>query len=37
MSFWAFTVDASYFIAAVLFIVGLKRMGSPKTAKAGIK
>ncbi|MES1929428.1 NAD(P) transhydrogenase subunit beta [Salinisphaera dokdonensis CL-ES53] len=37
MSFWEFTVDASYFIAAVLFIVGLKRMGSPKTAKAGIK
>ncbi len=37
MSFWEFTVDASYFIAAVLFIVGLKRMGSPKTAQGGIK
>ena len=37
MSFWEFTVDASYFIAAVLFIIGLKRMGSPKTAKSGIK
>lgn len=37
MSFWTFTVDASYFIAAVLFIMGLKRMGSPKTAAKGIK
>src|SRR5699024_7362345 len=37
MSFWAFTVDASYFVAAVLFILGLKRMGSPKTAAKGIK
>ena len=37
MSFWEFTVDASYFIAAVLFIIGLKRMGSPKTATSGIK
>ncbi|MDA3919625.1 MAG: NAD(P)(+) transhydrogenase (Re/Si-specific) subunit beta [Salinisphaera sp.] len=37
MSFWAFVVNASYFIAAVLFIYGLKRMGSPKTAKNGIK
>ncbi|MES1944634.1 NAD(P)(+) transhydrogenase [Salinisphaera sp. PC39] len=36
MSFWHFTVEASYFIAAVLFIVGLKRMGSPKTARGGI-
>lgn len=37
MSFWDFVVNASYFIAAVLFIYGLKRMGSPKTAKNGIK
>jgi NAD(P) transhydrogenase subunit beta len=36
MGFWEFTVEASYFIAAVLFIVGLKRMGSPKTARGGI-
>src|SRR5699024_1369329 len=37
MSFWDFIVNASYFIAAILFIVGLKRMGSPRTAAAGIK
>ncbi|MDT0633481.1 NAD(P)(+) transhydrogenase (Re/Si-specific) subunit beta [Spectribacter hydrogenoxidans] len=36
MDFWSFTVEASYFIAAVLFIMGLKRMGSPKTARGGI-
>jgi len=36
MGFWEFTVEASYFIAAVLFIVGLKRMGSPRTARKGI-
>ncbi|HEX5353838.1 MAG TPA: NAD(P)(+) transhydrogenase (Re/Si-specific) subunit beta [Rhodanobacteraceae bacterium] len=29
-------VDAIYFIAAVLFILGLKRMSSPRTARAGI-
>src|SRR5699024_8410332 len=37
MSFWDFIVDASYFIAAVLFIYGLKCMSSPRTAAAGIK
>jgi len=37
MSFWEFIVDAVYFIAAILFILGLKRMGSPKTAPRGIK
>ncbi|MAA74908.1 MAG: NAD(P) transhydrogenase subunit beta [Salinisphaeraceae bacterium] len=36
MGFWDFTVQASYFVAAVLFILGLKRMGSPKTARNGI-
>ncbi|MDN5873361.1 MAG: NAD(P)(+) transhydrogenase (Re/Si-specific) subunit beta [Sinobacteraceae bacterium] len=36
MGFWGFTVEAAYFITAVLFIVGLKRMGSPKTARGGI-
>lgn len=36
MGFWEFTVQASYFAAAVLFILGLKRMGSPKTARGGI-
>ena len=36
MGFWEFTVEASYFVAAVLFILGLKRMGSPKTARGGI-
>ncbi|HET6907521.1 MAG TPA: NAD(P)(+) transhydrogenase (Re/Si-specific) subunit beta, partial [Rhodanobacteraceae bacterium] len=29
-------VDAVYFIAAVLFIWGLKRMSSPRTARRGI-
>jgi NAD(P) transhydrogenase subunit beta len=29
-------IEASYFLAAFLFILGLKRMGSPRTARAGI-
>ena len=29
-------VEAIYFIAAVLFILGLKRMSSPRTARRGI-
>ncbi|MCL2876402.1 MAG: NAD(P)(+) transhydrogenase (Re/Si-specific) subunit beta [Betaproteobacteria bacterium] len=29
-------IDASYFIAAVLFILGLKKMSSPVTARKGI-
>jgi NAD(P) transhydrogenase subunit beta len=29
------TIDAAYLIAAVLFIVGLKRLGSPDTARSG--
>ncbi|MGI9302168.1 MAG: NAD(P)(+) transhydrogenase (Re/Si-specific) subunit beta, partial [Gammaproteobacteria bacterium] len=32
----SFVLQASYFVAAVLFIVGLKRMSSPVTARAGI-
>lgn len=28
-----FIIQASYFVAAVLFIVGLKRMSSPVTAR----
>ncbi len=31
-----FIIEASYFAAAVLFIVGLKQMSSPKTARRGI-
>lgn len=31
-----FIVNASYFIAAVLFILGLKQMSSPATARRGI-
>ncbi len=31
-----FIIQASYFVAAVLFIVGLKRMSSPVTARGGI-
>ncbi|AWN15193.1 NAD(P)(+) transhydrogenase (Re/Si-specific) subunit beta [Salinisphaera sp. LB1] len=37
MGFWGFLVNASYFVAAVLFIYGLKQMGSPRTARNGIK
>ena len=34
---WAPTlIDASYFLAALLFILGLKRMSSPRTARGGI-
>ena len=33
----SFLIQASYFVAAVLFILGLKRMASPKTAVSGIK
>jgi len=29
-------VQASYFVTAVLFIMGLKRMSSPVTARSGI-
>ncbi|RDS82384.1 NAD(P)(+) transhydrogenase (Re/Si-specific) subunit beta [Dyella psychrodurans] len=29
-------IDASYFLAALLFILGLKRMSSPRTARGGI-
>ncbi|MCB1587463.1 MAG: NAD(P)(+) transhydrogenase (Re/Si-specific) subunit beta, partial [Xanthomonadales bacterium] len=34
---WSLTlVKASYFLAAVMFILGLKRMASPVTARRGI-
>jgi H+-translocating NAD(P) transhydrogenase subunit beta len=36
MGFATFLIKASYFVAAFLFIVGLKRMSSPKTARGGI-
>ena len=29
-------IEVSYFVAAVLFILGLKRMSSPVTARSGI-
>ncbi|MFO7262440.1 MAG: NAD(P)(+) transhydrogenase (Re/Si-specific) subunit beta, partial [bacterium] len=28
-------IDAAYLVAATLFIVGLKRLSSPKTARSG--
>ncbi len=31
-----FLIDVSYFVAAALFILGLKRMSSPTTARGGI-
>ena len=34
--FSAFLIDAAYFIAAFLFLYGLKRMASPVTARSGI-
>ena len=37
MSGWLmFLVKASYFVAALLFILGIKRMASPVTARSGI-
>lgn len=36
MSALMWVINASYFIAALLFIVGLKRMSSPRTARGGI-
>jgi NAD(P) transhydrogenase subunit beta len=29
-------IDVSYFLTAVLFVMGLKRMSSPVTARSGI-
>ena len=34
--FSAFLIDAAYFVAAFLFLYGLKRMASPVTARSGI-
>ncbi len=36
MSWLPTLIKASYFLAALLFIVGLKRMSSPRTARGGI-
>jgi len=36
MSWLPLLIKASYFLAAVLFILGLKRMSSPRTARGGI-
>jgi len=36
MGFATFLIKSSYFIAALLFIIGLKRMSSPRTARGGI-
>ena len=30
-------VKLSYFVAATLFLLGLQRMASPKTARSGIQ
>lgn len=35
-SWVALTIEVSYFVAAVLFILGLKKMSSPVTARGGI-
>ena len=37
MSWLPFIVKASYFAAALLFIMGIKRMASPVTARSGIQ
>ena len=36
MGLFAFLIDASYLVAAFLFVFGLKRMSSPVTARSGI-
>ncbi|MGD9386875.1 MAG: NAD(P)(+) transhydrogenase (Re/Si-specific) subunit beta, partial [Gammaproteobacteria bacterium] len=36
MGFAEFMIKVSYFAAALLFIIGLKRMSSPRTARGGI-
>ena len=36
MGFATFMIKASYFVAALLFIIGLKRMSSPRTARGGV-
>jgi H+-translocating NAD(P) transhydrogenase subunit beta len=36
MGFATLLIKSSYFIAALLFIIGLKRMSSPRTARGGI-
>ena len=36
MSWLPTLIDACYFLAALLFILGLKRMSSPRTARGGI-
>ena len=35
-NFLEFIIQATYFVAALLFILGLKQMGSPMTARRGI-
>ena len=37
MAWLPWVVKASYFIAATLFLLGLQRMASPKTARSGIQ
>ena len=38
MAHWiSLLVEASYFVAALLFILGIKRMASPVTARSGIQ
>ena len=37
MSWLPLLVKASYFVAATLFLLGLQRMASPKTARSGIQ
>ena len=37
MSWLPWLVKASYFVAATLFLLGLQRMASPKTARSGIR
>ena len=36
MGFATFMIKVSYFVAALLFIIGIKRMSSPRTARGGI-
>jgi H+-translocating NAD(P) transhydrogenase subunit beta len=36
LSFNEFLIKSTYFVAVILFIIGLKRMSSPRTARGGV-
>ena len=36
MTFTEFLIKTTYFVAVILFVIGLKRMSSPRTARGGV-